>query len=152
MKTMSDIYDLLDTYPSAERRMRDRIQDWENIHLVVKDVLEEVCSFITKNNDYFKNNLYTGVFPQGDKIVWIKSGLNPVRFNDNRENGFQIQFAPIANGKILVVAFPHYIDNKSEARVIDLIEDPKILTKDKVFDLVFKAIEAISKTSYLFQT
>ena len=150
MKTFEDILELSKQYLEAHAKQTTRFKAWQEVLPTIKKTLDTICNLLIANNGYFKNNLYViQQLAEGD--VYIKSGsmLVPIS-NNGSENGFQIHFSQLSNGKALVYAFGHSITTTPTQINIEIIDDPTVLTEQKIIELVFQGLNAVLRTSYMF--
>jgi hypothetical protein len=150
MSTIDNIINESKKYLDGHVNQVKRFKAWETTRPIVKDALNKICDNMIASNDYFKSNLFV-IDAKENPGVYIKSGQMPVPLTDGvMEQGFQIHFLPISNGRIFVFAYGHNIDGNAKQIDIEFIDDPSELTETKVIELVLKGIQEARKTSYLF--
>jgi len=150
MATINDIIEESKKYLDGYSEQVKRFNAWRTSLPTIKTSLDKICNAVIANNDYFKSNLFVGGASESTG-VFIKSGSVSVPLsNGASEQGFQINFVPLANGRVLVFANGHSTSSNGQQINIELIDDPSILTESKVTELVLKGIETVRKTSYLF--
>ncbi len=147
---MNKIIDISKNYLDALEKKGKRFQDWKAIgYPMVNTTVQKIQKEMITQNDFFKSNLYV----RGNETsgICLSSGKIMVPLSDPPvEEGFEIHFSPISNGKINVFVIGHRIDENASGYSIGLIEDPSSITEQVVMEYVLKGIEAVQKTSYLF--
>lgn len=151
MTDITNILQLSQKYLDSHNRQIFRFEKWENSTFpIVQQTLRKVCKEISSQNNFFKGNLYVCDEKPIDG-VYVKSGKISVPSKESLfEEGFQIHFTPLYNGKIHVYVFGHTIDSNAELTTIEVIDDPTTLTEEKIIELFYLGLESIYKTSYLF--
>jgi hypothetical protein len=152
MANLNQILEISNEYLNAHDRMNARFLQWttNGTFEVVRSTLNKIVQTIQDQNDYFKSNLYVvGEVPlQG---VSLKSGKMPYPLTDGEiEQGFQIHFEPLANGKIHVYAIGHEQRDRQNYHTLEVISDLSEISDQKVIDLVYDGLKIVKNTSFLF--
>lgn len=151
MTKIDSIVQLSQKYLDSHNKQIFRFETWSNsTSSIVQQTLRKICKEIINQNKFFKSNLY--VYDENPREgIFIKSGKISVPSKEPlSEEGFEIHFTPLYNGKIHVYAFGHTIDRNAELKTIAVIDDLSILNEEKVIELFYIGFERIYKTSYLF--
>ncbi len=161
-------------YINAFKERNDRYKTWvaDGKADYVMKILEEIKELIIKENDYFKSNLYVkevysrithngkSLYSKHMKTIMLFSGKvtahgyeseNQKDFYSITESGFQLHFKITLNGKINVIVYGHYLeDREAEMKLLEVINHPKELTSDKIQELVIEGLKFAKTTSFLF--
>ena len=170
---MDELVELSKKYEEAFTKRNKRFYAWTEggVCTRVAETLESIVGEIKMENPFFQSNLYSGVnfsearkdgkvyFSKSERYAYFRSGKMPkssysaegVGAVNFFENGFEMIFAPLTNGKIHVHIYGHWGEDENRNHdSIELIDDPNILTREKVIDLVYKGLEKIQGTCFLF--
>lgn len=149
MKDINNILEIAQKYNEAYKMKAIRLQNWsEQTKEFVRQTLQELCKQISINNYFFQGNISVDTL---NKSVCLMSGQITVPSDTTLfENGFEIHFMPLQNGKIHVYAIEHSISSEGMIHPIEIINDCLTLTEEKITDLVFIGLEKIYKSSFLF--
>ena len=149
---LNDIISLSKEYDEAFNKRNERLRTWNNSTFTfVQSTLEKIKDVLIREVDFFKSNLYVNSNTNESlRGVRLFCGNQNVSIDEDVERGFDLLFAPLHNGKILVRVYDHHITGESANFTdIDCI-DPELLTEDKIQLLVYQAIETAQKSSLLF--
>lgn len=150
MVDIKQIIEISKKYSEAFDKKNKRFQDWKNVaYPIVNSTVQKIKNELVEQNAFFKNNLYVKGNEVSGICFWSGKIMAPLS-DPPTEEGFEIHFAPISNGKINVFVVGHKIDDHADSYSIGLIEEPSMITEEIVMEYVLKGIEAVQKTSYLF--
>lgn len=154
MKTKVDLINIAKRYSEAQKDSEERHKGWvDNGKLnLVKSTLELIANDLKNNVEYFSSNIYVNEFeaPFGRKGIIFKVGKSPIAKNLT-DNGFQIQFFPTLNNKIIIIAYGHSL-NEDEPKVkeLALVEFMSSITQEFIVGKVWEGISYAQETNFLF--
>ena len=151
MKTLEQLTELSKMYLVAYKQMNHRFDSWRNtVYPMVKEILQEIVQEINSQNEYFKDRLFIeGAKPDGSICLHSKFVMVQGAEYGTDEKGFAIYFKPKTNGKIHVYTHGHTLYGNAETTNIERIDDPLTITRDKIINMVYEAMDLAYKTSYL---
>ena len=174
MENANELTKIANEYLAAFDNRNKRFKAWTEggIGDFVKSVLTEIKDDLQKNVAYFTSNIYVGeetaqmetdnrtLYNQSMRTLILRSGAMPVStfkaskgssFSSIIEEGFQIRFNPMLNGKIHVFVYGHHYQGKEpEYKNLEVVDDPQKLTKEKIQELVSLGLTYAKTTSFLF--
>lgn len=150
MKNINDLVELSKEYDRAFDKSNERIQLWVNTKFTETfESLNRIRQTLEQGVSFYKSNLYL----DGNITSWAE-GLTlrcgSQRIIGGSETGFAILFTAIGSGRIVVLAFKHFINDSSNVGEEIGLYEPEELEYDKIVDIVYQAISKVQKSSRLF--
>jgi hypothetical protein len=136
MKDINNILEITQKYNEAYKMKAIRFQNWsEQTKEFVRQTLLELCKQISNNNYFFQGNI--SVDRRNESVCLISGQITVPSDSTLFENGFEIYFMPLQNGKIHVYAIEHSISSEGIVHSIEIINDSLSLTEEKIYKSSF---------------
>ena len=153
MADIIEIVELSKLYLDAFDKRNERFILWTTgqVYEIVQETLHKITNQITKENDFFKSNLYVSTGENKINGLSIRSGKLSIPASNEFEGGFEICFTPLFNGKIHVYVFEHSLnDSHPKHHTIAVVDNLSDITEQAVIDYVYTALNIVYKSSLLF--